>query len=1628
MPTRKWQASSGASKNRILGATRLKSEGQTIFPVTLNDNSSNGFALNVQGSNLVLGIGTSHPFSRLSMGNTTDSGVFNANDTGRLASLAFNETSSGGKFSGMFYNSSIAKYDQRNDSSNNGIQVKTTSLNNFDIYGSGGNLFLTDENITTIGGFPRKGITELNDTDYKGIEKYTKAGGGLGTDDPDNETLTNKEGQSKIVLDVRGSIRTDGYINFFNTTTTTITDSEGTAQLIENSPSAAWWSNADRNIPRGSVWLQPAGAGRSEGMYYKNASGTTLRIETIATTASDSETSITKGDALKYNLFNFFFNATDQDSQSTVGIGNNDTVVAYPYAILKGGVSGARVQGDPASRVGGTALNIRGKNTNLSDIKHEKGFFVGTNEREIFSITEGNMSVTGLSGEEFLIKQKDAQTSGGPIHPMYSFPTEHGLLSTDASGGKVWIERQLLIGPKKSHLNWGIIDIQSTPNVPTLLSYNLDKDWNYDNETQRINRRYITEKATNAIILLNKSSDTTGDGDDGGSLVGSLYDCSNSIIIGDTFTSIDIPKSLIISVNPTLTTGAIDSDNIDGQQVFDDIGGSIVSGENNWVYKSPYSLVIGKDNFIDNNQPGSYNATGLNSVLGDNNELWTGTTNFVAGSYHKVSGGSNFVGGRQNLIGDFTGKIKSRNATTSPSSSNGSQIHKWNTVFGYYNKIHNVSGVNYSFAAGNANLVDVSRGVALGTHAYAGGDIRFAIGVNDTITTTTATSSSNSNKFVIDKDDNVGIGTSSPKHPLQIGDNNVNMTVQAASGMVINGTLNNSFESDYPSRNVANNGNAPILILAAGTNPSNNLSFGVGGSNYGFRTWIQGYFDNGIGGNGTKDILLQPVGGNVGIGTTSPASALQIDAAIFAMGSTAPTKGIHLGMNSTEANINLCAQGDSYSRIQFSKTSNNYQRGQIQYNHENNRMEFHVNYDREALRLMSNGDIYAPYNVGIGTTTPDYVMDFGNSTNAIKIPKGTSAQRPTPTDGLIRYNDENNEFEGYGNSAWGSLGGVITPSKRTKILADDTNGLEFYTGESSANERMTIDKNGNVGIGTTSPGSNHTAKLEVNGNIKGAKIWTNVIQAYSEGNVGGGAHLYLGGNGGNGSWNNYVFFGSGNAYINSANGDIHTATGIFHKGDYDTNMKFDTNIIRFTTANVERLRIDSAGNVGIGTSSPGAKLEVSTDLNATTDSITTLLNLKQRVSTYHYGPAITFSVSPNGAAYATAAKIVGILDGGYSGHLRFYTKETNGNGGENGLGERMRIDKDGNVGIGVTAPTYPLHVNGNVKAGTFYGSLSGNSTSTSRLAGADDRNNNTSVSSGLTTRLNKWTIDAQGTSSSSFTDIIRMSNWVDSTAGHQTGIGVNKSNVYLRTYRVGNWDNVYNYYVNVDMGSSSSDSRIKKNIKIVPDNVALDLFRKIHAYQYDYINPDDDDDEHMGTSFGYIAQNVREHYEVATRVVTDVIPNEHRIIDNPQWTEIYDNSNNKSFKLTIPDLKEPSGNLLYKFKLFYDVSGNIDDLESLDELPVRNYEIKSLENEPTSFIFDEIETLPKEVYIEGKYIHDYHRVFKKKLHSLHYAASKDIDKIQQEEKTKLAAAEAKIASLETQLAQVLARLDALENN
>ena len=85
--------------------------------------------------------------------------------------------------------------------------------------------------------------------------------------------------------------------------------------------------------------------------------------------------------------------------------------------------------------------------------------------------------------------------------------------------------------------------------------------------------------------------------------------------------------------------------------------------------------------------------------------------------------------------------------------------------------------------------------------------------------------------------------------------------------------------------------------------------------------------------------------------------------------------------------------------------------------------------------------------VGIGTDTPSVKLDI-NSTDAIKIPVGTTAQRPTAANGMLRLNTTTAQFEGYQNSAWQGLGGVIDVDQDTYISTEKTSDddtLFFYT-------------------------------------------------------------------------------------------------------------------------------------------------------------------------------------------------------------------------------------------------------------------------------------------------------------------------------------------------------------------------------------------------------------------------------------------------------------------------------------------------------------------------------------------------------------------------------------------------------
>ena len=162
------------------------------------------------------------------------------------------------------------------------------------------------------------------------------------------------------------------------------------------------------------------------------------------------------------------------------------------------------------------------------------------------------------------------------------------------------------------------------------------------------------------------------------------------------------------------------------------------------------------------------------------------------------------------------------------------------------------------------------------------------------------------------------------------------------------------------------------------------------------------------------------------------------------------------------------------------KTADNqvYSAGNVRY--ELNQRASNVNYgvihvkDGDvALATIEEGGTERKGKVGIGIRAPVVALHMEH-TDAMKVPKGTTAERPTANaethKGYVRYNTTLDIFEGFGaGPAWGSLGGVIDVDQDTYIKAESTAGTDndelwFYTTNS---ERMRITNDGNIGLGTS---------------------------------------------------------------------------------------------------------------------------------------------------------------------------------------------------------------------------------------------------------------------------------------------------------------------------------------------------------------------------------------------------------------------------------------------------------------------------------------------------------------------------------------------------------------------------------
>jgi hypothetical protein len=233
--------------------------------------------------------------------------------------------------------------------------------------------------------------------------------------------------------------------------------------------------------------------------------------------------------------------------------------------------------------------------------------------------------------------------------------------------------------------------------------------------------------------------------------------------------------------------------------------------------------------------------------------------------------------------------------------------------------------------------------------------------------------------------------------------------------------------------------------------------------------------------------------------------------------------------------------------------------------------DFRVESDNDANALFVQGsDGY----VGIGTSSPSANLEITQSGNNVGL--------------LVAGGGYNYTAKFESSDAEANI--IIEDSNSTNdgnMIGVATNDMYFITNTA---ERLRIDSSGNVGIGTSSPGTSNTAGISL---IPGT---TSYVSATGSN---GSAQLLLGNN--NGGSNSATDTSCGSiafkARFNGTFGGGNDVASIV--GTYTGDGTTRSGVIRFLTINVgaeaERMRINSSGTLLVGTTSaadtdPGAKI------------------------------------------------------------------------------------------------------------------------------------------------------------------------------------------------------------------------------------------------------------------------------------------------------------------------------------------------------------------------------------------------------------------------------------------------------
>jgi len=505
---------------------------------------------------------------------------------------------------------------------------------------------------------------------------------------------------------------------------------------------------------------------------------------------------------------------------------------------------------------------------------------------------------------------------------------------------------------------------------------------------------------------------------------------------------------------------------------------------------------------------------------------------------------------------------------------------------------------------------------------------------------------------------NVGIGTTSPTSKLNVVGQTTFDDGIVSTSSTVNGTGLSLINTDT-------GGNAWHLISTATGN-------GGGAGNLGFYNATQGEYR-----------VYFAANGNVGIGTTAPPIKLYVGTVLtgtngngtyasdaIAVNSSesitiGPDRRADWGLDATTATSTtfqskLNIWSDNEDHITFGGASTHlvsaWESFKIWINNDSGDAGtlhlYNTSSKTEFARFTGSGNNWINGgNVGIGTTAP-----------LAKLEVSAGAGTPAFNNGIAIVTGNSTFTTGHGGILQFQNEDVITAAIRGVRESGWGSGMALYTHSTSAGntfgttvvERMRITEAGQIGINTTSPGTplGGALGLVIDGKANGD------VQIRLQANTTGGT---------------------------SSDGGLLSISGT---AMYLWNYENDATI--FGTNNSERMRITSAGNVGIGTTSPNEKLTIlgsaaTTFQGAGIYNSYTYGNSDKAESRFNLGKLESSTYQPMGAIGASPTSNTTSADG----YLSFYTRVSQS------VTEKMRITAGGNVGIGTTSPAEKLQVAGN---------------------------------------------------------------------------------------------------------------------------------------------------------------------------------------------------------------------------------------------------------------------------------------------------------------------------------------------